>query len=179
MKTILLIVILVIVLNEANAQGSVGLIERLRFRPLPLEQPEDIVIPRTSLEIEIERAKAAAIYNSYNNNTSKTKSIDFDNTTLNFYKVRHVIEKNDAAISDDESTENRKFIIRTNYIIDEKNNFVWDIKKKEYDSENDGMKFYCIRDKQYVVYFFIKMDGAGIVEYWEDENKRLESYYFY
>ena len=174
MEKILFVIMLALILDEANAQGF-GVV----YKPLPPVPHEEFVIPPDPMEIAIERAKAEAIYKASNNISNNTKSIDFDDTTLNFFKVRHVIEKENITVSDDTYSESRRFIIRSNYIIDEKNNYVWDIKKKEYDSENIGMTIRCTRDDKYGIYFFIKMDGSEIAEYFEDENKRIESYCFY
>jgi hypothetical protein len=146
------------------------------YKPLPMTQPAPVVINEFNPYLIPEQSNNN---NSNNSNANKSKNVDFENTTINLYKLRHLIVRNDTSFLDSTSSKSRQFIIRTNYIIDVTNNFVWDIKKKEYDSKSDMMIFNCTRDNQYFSNFGIKMDGSIIVMFWNDARKRTEYYMFY
>ena len=167
MKKLLFVLSLIVLQIVVNAQSS------LIYHPLDYYQRERPPLPAPP---PVRVISDPTINNYYNNDDSKSKPIDFDNATLIFFKVRHMTKIGETTISDETTTApNRKFIIRTNYIVDEENN-VWDIKEKKYNSDNDMMNFYCTRNNAYESNFLIKMDGTTIAQYWEAEGKKIEIY---
>ena len=168
MKKLLFVFIFLFSLIKVNAQIAT-------YKPLsPLKayaQPDPPIIIK---EVPIDYIA----FHSYAN-SSKIKSVDFDNFEVTFLKTRHLIKLGDNPVSDVTLDEERKFFIRNDYLIDSKNDYVWEIEEKNYDSLNDAMKFYCTRNDKYYIYFLIKRNGSVIVEYFQNEDNTMEYYYFY
>ena len=166
MKFTLVVLMFLVAQNIVYAQNDL-----LRYVPLP---------PVKRYAPPVERVRTEPIINNYyKSDDSKPKPIDFDNSTLNFFKVHHYIENNNTRIIDEITNENRRFFIRTNYIIDEKKNFVWDIKEKEINSNHDEMIFTCSRENKYYIIIGVKMDGTRITFYSPTEAKYDEYYIIY